>query len=151
MAVMLLAPMVQNVSETDRTPHMNAFLISISFPRFQSIRTRNFSEASITMKPANIRGSTFCIPDPVGLNPRSLSLALDNVGPEQRSRQLAPKRDLGGLTDEPVAEIVQCGEPFPRFARSRLPQAVHREAPRLASLGGSGSESSLRSQPIKRH
>ena len=70
MAVMLLVPMVQNVSETDRTPHMNAFLMGISFPRFQSNRTRNFSEASLTKKPANIRGSTCCIPDPVGLNPR---------------------------------------------------------------------------------
>lgn len=29
MAVMLLAPMVQNVSETDRTPHMNAFRIGM--------------------------------------------------------------------------------------------------------------------------
>ena len=77
---MLLAPMVQNVSETDRTTHMNAFLIGISFPRFQSNRTRNFSEASITKKPANIRGSTCCIPDPVGLNPRCSILPLDNDG-----------------------------------------------------------------------
>ena len=76
MAVMLLAPMVQNVSETDRTPHMNAFLIAISFPRFQSNRTRNFSEASTTKKPANIRGSTCCIPDPVGLTPRSLNVSM---------------------------------------------------------------------------
>ena len=81
MAVMLLAPMVQNVSETDRTPHMNAFLIGISFPRFQSNRTRNFSEASITKKPANIRGSTCCILDPVGLNPRFSILPFDNERP----------------------------------------------------------------------
>ena len=86
MAVMLLAPMVQNVSETDRTPHMNAFLIGISLPRFQSnSRTRNFNEASITKKPANIRGSTCCIPDPVELNPGFSILLLDNEGgPEQR-------------------------------------------------------------------
>jgi hypothetical protein len=89
MAVMLLAPMVQNVSETDRTPHMNAFLIGISFPRFQSNRTRNFSEASTTKKPANIRGSTCCIPDPVGLNPRCAILPWTTTGAEQRLAGMA--------------------------------------------------------------
>lgn len=67
--MMLLVPMVQIVSETDRTPSMNAFLIGISF-NFEADWTKSFSEASMTTVPANIRGSTCCIPDPVGLNPR---------------------------------------------------------------------------------
>ena len=70
MAMMLLVPMVQTVSETDRTASMNASLIGISFFNFEADWTKNFSEASMTTVPANIRGSTCCIPDPVGLNPR---------------------------------------------------------------------------------
>ena len=90
---MLLAPMVQIVSETDRTPHMNAFFIGISFPRFQSNRTRNFSEASTTKKPANIRGSTCCIPDPVGLNPPLRFYHWATRWPEQRfAKKEASKR-----------------------------------------------------------
>jgi hypothetical protein len=69
-AMMLPAPMVQIVSETERTLHINALTIGISFSRFQLKRTRNFSKASMTTEPAHTRGSTCCIPGPVGLNPR---------------------------------------------------------------------------------
>jgi len=47
------------------------------------------------------------------------------------------------MTDEPVPEIVQCGEPI--HTASWEPQPVLREAQRLTSLDVSGSESSLRS------
>jgi hypothetical protein len=36
MAMMLLVPMVQTVSETDRTASMNAFVIGISFFDFEA-------------------------------------------------------------------------------------------------------------------
>jgi hypothetical protein len=81
----------QNVSETDRTPYTNAFFVGISFPRFQSNRARNFSEASVTKNPANISGSTCCIPDPVGLNPCFPTLPLDNEGPGVTIRESRPK------------------------------------------------------------
>jgi hypothetical protein len=112
MAVMLLAPMVQNVSETDRTPHMNALLIGISFPCFQSNRTRNFSEASITKKPANIRGSTCCIPDPVGLNPRFRFYHWEKRAAAGASiRESGQERNLKPLRGEDTCGFVQCGEP----------------------------------------
>jgi len=120
MAVMLLAPMVQNVSETDRTPHMNAFLIGISFPRFQSNRTRNFSEASITKKPANIRGSTCCIPDPVGLNPRFNF----TIGKTSGGRSIDSRKWLKApLRGEDSCGFVQCGEPLAERS-SRLPREI---------------------------